>query len=138
MRYFWFFAAPGRDATSPPDLTTTTTTTSPVAFALLYSVLIRLTKTPHDYTRKHPFKALPVPGRLAPLVPGVRGRERSGGQNRIGGALHTVSGATSAPERSAGRPCGTRIYGCSTVYYGCSYMLHLSGNNRRNSHFMGS
>ena len=47
MRYFWFFAAPGRDATSPTDLTTTTTatatattTTSPVAFALLYSVAI--------------------------------------------------------------------------------------------------
>jgi hypothetical protein len=23
-------------------------------------------------------------------------------------------------------------------FYGCSYMFHLSGNNRRNSHFMGS
>ena len=24
------------------------------------------------------------------------------------------------------------------LFYGCSYMFHLSGNNRRNSHFMGS
>ena len=24
------------------------------------------------------------------------------------------------------------------LFYGCSYMHHLSGNNRRDSHFMGS
>jgi len=24
------------------------------------------------------------------------------------------------------------------LFYGCSYMFHLSGNNRRDSHFMGS
>ena len=24
------------------------------------------------------------------------------------------------------------------LFYGCSYVFHLSGNNRRNSHFMGS
>ena len=30
--------------------------------------------------------------------------------------------------------------GCSSLrlFYGCSYMFHLSGNNRRDSHFMGS
>ena len=45
---------------------------------------------------------------------------------------------------------GKPVYGCSTVllalrlflyarlFYGCSYMHHLSGNNRRDSHFMGS
>ena len=26
----------------------------------------------------------------------------------------------------------------SNRFYGCSYMFHLSGNNRRDSHFMGS
>ena len=30
--------------------------------------------------------------------------------------------------------CGSH----SRLFYGCSYMYHLSGNNRRDSHFMGS
>ena len=28
--------------------------------------------------------------------------------------------------------------GAARLFYGCSHMHHLSGNNRRNSHFMGS
>ena len=32
----------------------------------------------------------------------------------------------------------TKGIGGLWLFYGCSYMFHLSGNNRRDSHFMGS
>jgi len=80
--------------------------------------------------------------RFAPGSPGVLTSDRDGSRGIFGDMLGFYapvqldsrmlgSGTMAARPRPRPRPR-------PRLFYGCSYMYHLSGNNRRNSHFMGS
>ena len=57
---------------------------------------------------------------------------------KVIGEVEKAPGLKRAPTRSEKAKEAVEGRRVTRLFYGCSYMFHLSGNNRRNSHFMGS